>query len=276
VLPEFDCYNKQKYYLEIFNRGTIPFDFKISCEKPWIIISEKEGKIDIESRIWIEIDWEEAPKGKNNALIEIAGPKNIRVIVNVLINNPEFPRLSEIDGFVESNGYVSMEAAHYTRRVESHNIKWLTIPNLSRTLSGITTIPVTSDAQTPGGKSPHLEYKMYLFNSRKIKVKAYFSPTQNFHNTEGLHYAVSFDDSPPKKINVHENDTIPDWQYPMGWMQDVAHNIKITSSEHIIEEPGEHILKFWMVDPGLVLQKIVVETGEVKPSYFGPPESFHK
>jgi len=276
VLPEFDCYNKQKYYIEIFNRGTIPFDFKINCDKPWIILSEKDDKIDKEKRIWVTIDWKKTPKSSNNALIKITGTDNTEVAVKVITNNPESPRPLEIEGFVEGNGYVSMEAEHYTRKVKSNNINWLKIPDLGRTLSGITPIPVTADRQTPEGDSPHLEYKMYLFKPGEVKVKAYFSPTQNFHNTEGLHYGISFNDEKPQIMNVHKNDTIPDWKYPYEWNKAVMENIKILTSSHSIKNPGEHTLKFWMVDPGLALQKIVVETRETGPSYLGPPESFHK
>jgi hypothetical protein len=275
VLPEFDRYNQQKYYIEIFNRGNMPFDYQINCEKPWVIISDKSGKIYKEKRIWIEINWEKAQKGTNTALIKITGHNTTKVIVKTIINNPKTPKPDKIEGFVEGNGYVSMEAEHYSNKVESNDINWLKIPDLGRTLSGITPIPVTAEKQTPGGNNPHLEYKMYLFNTGKIKVKTYFSPTQNFHNTEGLHYSISFDDKKPQILNVHENDTIPDWKYPYEWNKAVMENIKIITSDHYIESPGEHTLKFWMIDPGLVLEKIVVETREIPYSYLGPPESFH-
>ena len=49
--------------------------------------------------------------------------------------------------------------------------------------------------------------------------------------------------------------------------------LRIAVSQHRIARPGAHTLKFWLVDPTIVLQKIVVDAGGVKPSYLGPPES---
>jgi hypothetical protein len=38
---------------------------------------------------------------------------------------------------------------------------------------------------------------------------------------------------------------------------------------------GRHKLKVWMVDPGLVIDKIIIDTGGIRGSYLGPPESVY-
>jgi hypothetical protein len=95
--------------------------------------------------------------------------------------------------------------------------------------------------------SPHLEYQIYLQDTGIIQVHAYLSPTLPFHN-EGLRYAVSVDDEDPQIINMNEGYT------EMVWRKWVADNIIDKTSTHHIIHPGIHVLKFWRVDAGVVLQ----------------------
>jgi hypothetical protein len=62
------------------------------------------------------------------------------------------------------------------------------------------------------------------------------------------------------------------WAYSFGFSQ-VADNIIIDWSEFHVRESGIHTLKFWAVDPGIVLQKIVAGFRQVNPGYLGPPET---
>jgi hypothetical protein len=39
-----------------------------------------------------------------------------------------------------------------------------------------------------------------------------------------------------------------------------------------LPKAGYHTLKFWPLDNGIVLQKIVIDWGGVRKSYLGPPE----
>src|SRR5690606_25481618 len=55
----------------------------------------------------------------------------------------------------------------------------------------------------------------------------------------------------------------------------VSDNVAVFETAHTIPSPGAHTLKFWMVDPGVVLQKIVIDAGGLRESYLGPPESYH-
>jgi hypothetical protein len=57
------------------------------------------------------------------------------------------------------------------------------------------------------------------------------------------------------------------------WQALVSVNIYKSTTSHSVTTAGPHVLNFWMVDPGVVLEKLVVETTGAKSSYLGPPES---
>ena len=267
ILPEFDPYNQSCHYIEIFNRGKKPFKYTIKSGNPCVLINQKKGEITTEERLWIKIDWKQAPKGKSTIPLIVKGPRKSQVEVKIVIFNPAVPVEELADRFLESNRYVSIEAEHFSNAVNTRGVYWQIIPDLGRTLSSVTPFPVTMSSLIPEGDSPHLEYQVYLFNAGEVKVKAYLAPTQNFPNGPGLRYGISFDDEPVQIINMHAGKTHRDWQ------NSVSDYITIMTSVHALKSPGKHTLKFWAVDPGVVLQKLVIETGEVKPSYLGPPES---
>lgn len=60
---------------------------------------------------------------------------------------------------------------------------------------------------------------------------------------------------------------------PEAWARSVEDGVRKLSFRGSLDAPGEHVLAFWMIDPGVVLEKIVIDMGGLCPSYLGPPES---
>jgi hypothetical protein len=82
---------------------------------------------------------------------------------------------------------------------------------------------------------------------------------------------VSIDDEAPQIVNLHTGLKPDNGNQP--WEQAVAENILLKTSQHRVAAAGAHTLKFWRVDPGVVLEKLVVHSGTLPASYLGPPET---
>jgi hypothetical protein len=281
ALPPFDPYRQPTWHVDVYDRGRAPFAFTARAESAWVHVEPAQGTVTAEQRLAVSVDWSRAPAGTSRVPITITGPNGSRAQVQAVVANPAAPRTADVVGFVESplpsGGYVSMEAEHYARAVGAGPVRWQRIPDLGRTLSGMTVMPVTAPAQTPGGASPRLEYRAFLFDTGTVSVHAYLSPTLDFTGTTGLRYAVSLDDEPPQVVNIHaDGSSSAKTDGNRAWEQSVANEIKVLVTKHHVAGPGAHVLKFWMVDPGVVLQKLVIAAGELPESYLGPPESFHR
>jgi hypothetical protein len=268
-LPQFDVFNKQCYYIDVFNRGKSPFSFTVSASAPWIIVSQPQGKVDQETRIWISVDWSHVPLGLSGGSLHISSNTGQDVSVGVESFCPSTPTPHDLDGFIETDGHISIEAVHYTKKIDRASVRWEMIDDLGRTFSSMSVFPVTAESVLPGPTSPYLEYRMYLFHAGDIGVEAIFDPTLNFVPGRGLRYAISFDEESPQVIDVLAHDNTE------AWATSVEDGVRKATSKHKIANPGYHTLKIWMVDPGVVLQKLIVDLGGVRPSYLGPPESLY-
>ena len=269
TLPPFDVFNQQRRYIDVFNRGRVPFVFSATSSVPWIVLSESNGKIEKERRLWVSVDWNRIPQEVASGSVRITGTSGAEVIVKVKASRPKNLTRESLNGFVEGDGYVSIEAVHYDKKIDGSSARWEKVDDLGRTLSSMSVFPVTAASLTPPHDSPRLEYKLYLLEPQTVEVEAILAPTLNFVPGRGLRYAISFDDGASQIIDALAQNTVKDWG------TSVKEGVRKVKSTHSLAGTGYHTLKFWMVDPGVVLQKLVVNLGGVRPSYLGPPESYH-
>jgi hypothetical protein len=268
VLPALSVFDDQPRYVDVYNRGREPFPFAIEGASPWLHFDPTRGTIDKEQRIVVRARWADVPPGTESGTFAVVGPGNSRVEITVPVLNPPAPTPENLDGFVEANGYVSMEASHFSGARTPTGREWKEIPGHGRTLSGVTSWPVTPDRSLTLGDDMRLDYRMYLFSKGQLNVEFQVAPTQKFQPGGGLKFAVAFDDQPPQVVNLHADDSL------QAWEKSVGDGATVLTSRHEVAAPGYHTLKVWALDSGVVLQKIVVNTAaRPRPCYLGPPES---
>jgi hypothetical protein len=274
VLPEFNVLNQSKHYIDVFNRGSVPFTYTIVSGEPWLNLSPaQKGEIIKSQRISVDVNWSKVPAGVHRVPVTIASPDKTKVTVYAIIKKIVFPHQKNEDGFAETDGYISIDADQYNRAVNDNVMQWYTIPGIGRTGNGVTTRVnfskasklVQGAATAEKGNGARLEYSIYCTDTGMVKVMAYCSPTLPFNESSGLRYAISFDNEAPQIINLHADNS------EKAWAQSVSDNIRISTSIHTLHKSNHHTLKLWAVDPGIVLQKLVIDFGGVKKSYLGPP-----
>ena len=274
LLPVFDAFNQPRHFLDVFNRGSSPVEFQAAASAPWIVLSATQGKVAKEQRLWVSIDWSQAPVGSTSGSVKVTGSVAEPVVVQVRLFNPPSPLRRELQGFVETDGHLAIEAAHYTARRDTAAARWELLPDDGRNDSAMTVFPVTAPCASPPLGSPCLEYALYLFSTGRVEVALQLSPALNYSPGRAARMGVSFDNVAPQILTV-----VPEG-YVAGdgnrdWEESVKDNIRMVKSNHALAAPGPHTLKVWMVDPGVALQRVLVDAGGLRPSYLGPPESFH-
>lgn len=176
--------------------------------------------------------------------------------------------------FIARKGVVVMEAEHCFESIDALTAKWVVIPYMGRTLSGIALMPYSQSVQ---GAS--LSYKMQIPKEvDSVTVRVVVKSTLAFHNAKGHEYTVGFKGGEKEKINFNSNlneqkQNVYTVFYPTVARRVVEKQVKLQLPTTI---DGMQTLTIKPLDPGIVFEKIVVDMGGYEESYLFMDESPNK
>ncbi len=249
--------------LTLFDRGKTPVDYTVQTSAPWIVASESAGTVGAaEQKVVLHVDWRKVPADGDSVEGTVTVSSGDALPMTYTLRALRLPiTRAEAQGFVESDGYVAMEAADTWRRTADGETRWEELPGYGETRSAMTVFPVTAESNTDSKAA--LEYKMYLYDAGDFQLQATLAPTLNFVPGRGLRFAVSVDGGPRTVVDVLEHNSQQDWEKAVS---DGARRVTLPLT---IAKPGYHTLEIWAVDPGVVLERIVVSHGPLQAELSG-------
>lgn len=291
TLPVFNAFSRKPRFIDIYLNGDKASEWTISPQQPWISLSKTKGtlsKAHPHERVWVDIEWDKVPTGEalkepplghDHQLIPpsfkvpgklVFANEGFQTDISLNVFNPDIPVLKTFDGFVEDLGYVVMHAEHFQRQSGLSERRWQIIEELGYSGSVMQAVPVTADSLSVSPLSlegPALEYDFYTFNQGMAEVSVNVVPTHPMFAGRGLRVAVVVDDNKPEVLDFRTQGRSETWK------QNVLKNQASASIQQLIDKPGKHTLKVFMIDAGVMLDSILVDLGGKKPSYALPSET---
>ena len=171
--------------------------------------------------------------------------------------------------FKPSAGFVAMDAEHYFSVKNPQDAQWTLIPYMGRTRSGISIQPYSANV---AGSS--VTYRFDLPEGvDEVEVRVITASTLAFQRKEGHRYTVGLEGKEAVEVNFNgelneEPENVYRIMYPTVARRVIEKTVKLK-----IDKAGTQSLVISPLDPGVVLQKIVVDFGGYQPSYLFGKES---
>ena len=187
---------------------------------------------------------------------------------------PKLFRADKVDNVFSDGGkgYIAIEAEHYSSKANGAGAQWTLIPHMGRTLSAMTLMPQTGSVD---GAELTYSFKAPQGARQTAKVLIVTKSTLDFLNKGGLTYSVAMDGGEPVTVNfngdLNENpDNIYTVYYPTIARRVVEKTVELPLGNAVA---GTHKLTFKPNDPGIVLEKIVIDFGGYTRQYLHGEES---
>lgn len=297
VLPLFEPLDSKTYFIDIFNKGVGRFEFIASVSQPWIKISQERGMVEKDVRVFVSVDWDKLTEGNHQGNVIIRQGNNSQTVV---VKAKKYALPVAKDSFFGCTSEFSIPAYAFNNNVAGKNAKWNFAPGMGRGKGCMNIEPVTAPSATPAN-APRLEYNVYLPEEGDLTVCLGILPVQDVDPARGMRIAVSIDNETPiildARKGMHDEfreyteknlalsphiKALPKIEKELALRakgkprrSDVFDNMRWIDVDMDKVNAGMHTLKVYMIDPEVVLEQIVINPDNSRPSYWGKPAKHH-
>ncbi len=276
ALPDFTSTGKEQYYIDVANGGGTMFEYTATADEDWIQLTTDGGAVLTQDSIGVSLDWSKITSDASGT-IHIEGPNESAVDVTVKAVVVSTEGLEE-KTFVDTHGYISMEAAHFANSVPgTGDAEWKEIKEYGRTLSSVKVWPTTSIFEGAQG-APYVEYKVRLNSAGNYNLLTYVAPSNNVDwDKSQMRYGIQVDDGSVTVVDSFPEGFVTNDHMQAQWPASIRDNIRTTRTPLMNLTAGVHAIRIYAVDPALVLQKLVLypTTKALPASHLGPEESYY-
>ncbi|WP_369062333.1 glycosyl hydrolase 115 family protein [Caulobacter sp. 73W] len=254
-LPTFERATDGRHYIDAFNTGAGKLDIDAKASTPWIKI-EKETQLGGDQRLWVSIDWRKLKANETaEGAVTISAAGESRTI-KVAARNVAAPTGT----LVEDGGIVAFSGGRYTSLAGSG---WSRAAELGRSGNALMSDVNLPSAVDPA-KAPYAEYRFRSTSNGKAKLHATLLPSFALSGEHKLRYGVSINGGPIQVVDAEAK---------RDWSDGVQRNAITTTTEWQIAKSGEQTLRIYALDPGVVVNSLVVDFGGLAKAYLAPPET---
>lgn len=166
----------------------------------------------------------------------------------------------------------ALDAENFTRKIDRPSASWQIIQGLGRSGAGAVGLyPINAPAvniYTLRQQAPRLEYAVDFPVTGKVEVQIHLIPTHPLHGTS-LRLGIGLNDDQPQLLALGVKDGSADWA------QGVLNSVRILKATIQVKHTGKQTLNIYGVDPGVLVDKIVVDVDGLPASYLGLPARQH-
>jgi hypothetical protein len=269
-LPSFDNLNQQQYFIDVFLTDKKAITWSATASVPWIKLSTNKAELlpvndRSQTRLFVSVDWQKIPlKNLQEGIINFAADGKT-ISVKVHANRLSLPSQANSNGFIENNGYVSIHAENYNRNVKRNSGEWIVAPGLGYAGTVLqaqaVSIKDTAHLKDTGWiktNSAFAEYDFYTCSEGNAELTIFTVPTHPLNNNFSMRYAVAVDNGPLQIMDFRTVGRTDEWK------QNVLRNRAEKKISLSFVKKGAHHLKLYCVDPGVLLDAMVIDMGGMK------------